>query len=253
LSVFGTSPNESSPFSRLEEAAADAAREFKGQISVVKLDGVRWGEHAKHFGLSGKLPGIVAEDREENKNYVFDESKPVTAENLKAHFKGFLDGTLTATQKSQEIPADNDGPVTTIVGKNFEAVVFDEAKDVLVEFYAPWCGHCKSLAPKWTQLGEKYASNPSIVIAQVDATENDTPFPVQGFPTIVFWPANDKKNPITYEGDRTVEAIDTFIHENAHHFNPNGKLTAEQREAQLHKAEEVGEPAATNTKGHDEL
>lgn len=41
------------------------------------------------------------------------------------------------------------------MGRNFEEVVNDETKDVLIEFYAPWCGHCKSLAPKYEELGEK--------------------------------------------------------------------------------------------------
>ena len=46
-----------------------------------------------------------------------------------------------------------------VVAENFDEIVNDPTKDVLIEFYAPWCGHCKSLAPKFEELGEKASNN----------------------------------------------------------------------------------------------
>ena len=62
-----------------------------------------------------------------------------------------------------------------VVGKTFDDIVGNPDKEVLIEFYAPWCGHCKSLAPKYDELAEKLKDNEDLVIAKLDATSNDYP------------------------------------------------------------------------------
>jgi len=106
--------------------------------------------------------------------------------------------------------------VKIIVGSTFDEIVMNNKKDVLVEFYAPWCGHCKHLEPIYEQVGEYFKDEENVVIAKIDATANDNTasIRVQGFPTIYLFPGDDKSQPVEYSGDRTVEAFVQFIAEN---------------------------------------
>jgi len=77
----------------------------------------------------------------------------------------------------------------------------------LVEFYAPWCGHCRNLVPEWEKAAKILKG--VVNVAAVDATQDQSlaqKYGVQGYPTIKVFGA-DKRNPTDYQGQRTADAI----------------------------------------------
>jgi len=139
------------------------------------------------------------------------------ADLIRDHIEAFLNGQLKPHFKSEPVPENNDGPVTVVVGKNFEDVVMDETKDVLLEVYAPWCGHCKKLEPIYNELGEKFADKKNIVIAKMDGTANEVDgLAVRGFPTLRFYPAGSKTTSgKEYTGGRELADFEKYLADNA--------------------------------------
>lgn len=162
--------------------------------------------------IKGDRPIILARDAKNRKFSL----KEFTMDLFEEFLTDLKDDELVPYLKSEDIPTDNNGPVTVAVANSFDKVVNENGKDTLIEFYAPWCGHCKKLAPVYEELGEKMA-NEDIAIVKFDATANDVPeqYEVRGFPTIFWAPKNDKSNPVKYEGGRELNDFVKYIAQHA--------------------------------------
>ena len=156
--------------------ARKVAADMKGDIMFVTVttDEPEHKRVLEFFGISeDEVPTFRLSAGDDMTKYKPD-NKDLTEENFRAFIAAFKAGELKPNLKSDDVPEDwNANPVKIIVGKNFDEVALDASKDVFVEFYAPWCGHCKKLAPIWDELGEKFADNDKIVIAKTDATTNE--------------------------------------------------------------------------------
>jgi len=123
----------------------------------------------------------------------------------------FINKKTGSRAKVSKAPSD----VVVLDSTNFDKVVLDSSKDVLVEFYAPWCGHCKKLAPTWEKLASVYKNENGVVIANIDADKNGdvgTKYGVSGFPTLKFYP-KDNKAGVAYEGGRELSDFVNYINE----------------------------------------
>eukprot|EP00898_Chlorokybus_atmophyticus_P001485 jgi/Chlat1/2337/Chrsp17S02613 len=210
--VFAFGDFKSEDWPAFEEEVRAAADKFKDDFAFIKADATASKGAADWFGLKGPMPCIAVHMVEANTKFTLCDA----AGKVESFLGDVKDGKVEPTYKSAEVPADEaaDAPVKTIVGKTFNDVVFS-GKDVLIEFYAPWCGHCKKLAPTYEEVGKHFGDDDGVVVAKMDATENDVPsnkFDVRGFPTINFIKGATGEV-LTYNGERDKDSMVDYINE----------------------------------------
>jgi len=194
----------------------ESAKANKGKFLYVTVDSDEEenDQVLEYFGItSADCPTVRAiQMSEESMDKYKPENTEFSAEVFNKFVGGVLDGSVGKFLMSEEIPVSNDGLVKVIVSKQFNEIVKVEDKGVLVMFYAPWCGHCKTIKPVFEKLGEHFKDSEKYVIGSMDATANEVDGEeIQGFPTIKFYPSGENSASIDYKGGRDLESMIKFV------------------------------------------
>jgi len=202
----------------LIDALRPIAKEYKGKMNFVWIDATKYAGHAGNLNLDESWPAFAIQEPKDQTKFPMSQKEKLTVESIKEFVAKYVSGEIKPSIKSEPIPEKNDEPVKVLVADEFDKIVMDKDKDVLVEFYAPWCGHCKKLVPVYDELGKMFEPHSDkVVIAKMDATANDVPpsagFTVSGFPTIKLIKAGTNEV-VEYEGDRSLESLTKFMLEN---------------------------------------
>jgi len=183
------------------EIVADAFAK-NSDVVIAKVDADKHKELGSRFGVSG-FPTL--------KFFPKGSTEPEEYDGGRDHqgIIDFINGKTGSKARVAKAPSD----VTILDPTNFDRIVKDNNKNVFVEFYAPWCGHCKSLAPIWEKLSSIYKNDEDVVIANLDSdkySELGSSYGVTGFPTLKFFPKNDKQGK-PYNGGRELADLVSFI------------------------------------------
>ena len=144
-------------------------------------------------------PQLFLFEAQENKKYRLS-AKTITLAAIQELAKDFRAGKLTPYLKAAPVAEDwDDAAVKAISSSQWEDVVLDPSRDVVVEIYAPWCGHCQKLEPLYLKAAEHLdrSYSDSLVFVKMDGTANEVEgLNIGGFPTILAYKKADKATPV---------------------------------------------------------
>jgi len=246
-------------YDAIREGFATAAKDHKGTTLFVLVDADvdDNGRVLEFFGLDqAQCPQVRIIQMGDAMSKFKPEDDKLSAESFNAFIKGVESGSIKKHLMSEDEPEDNTGPVFYVTGKNYADLVAQTDKHILIEFYAPWCGHCKALEPTYEKLGEHFKDAEDVIIAKSDATANEfEDVDVQGFPTIKFWPKGEGREHVDYNGGRDLDAMIKFVESGGTEGNEAGDDYDDEDEDYDDEDydDEEDEDYDDEDEGHDEL
>lgn len=187
------------------EILATTWKNMQNEVKIAKLDCDQHKDLCSKHGVSG-YPTLKFFPKASTVSEDYNEGR--SAEEATQ----YLNNKLNLNIRLKKAPS----AVTVLTDSIFEEMVLDPTKDVMVEFYAPWCGHCKSLAPDYEKVAAAYAGEKDIIVANLDADKYKdvgSKYGVSGFPTIKWFGKDSKDEPESYDGARAPQDFVDFINE----------------------------------------
>ncbi|EMC98075.1 hypothetical protein BAUCODRAFT_412282 [Baudoinia panamericana UAMH 10762] len=182
----------------------------KDKVTIAKVDADAEKELGRRFGVQG-FPTLKWFDGKSDTPVDYSSGRDIDSLT-----KFVLDKTGIKPKAVKKDAVQS--PVEMLNDKTFTEKIGGD-KDALVAFTAPWCGHCKTLAPTWEKLASDFAAETGVLIAKVDCEAENAKATAQeagikSYPTIKYYPKGSKEA-ISYEGGRSEGALVTFMNEKA--------------------------------------
>ena len=206
-----------------------AAKHLKGVVKVGAVDmdahpsvgspyNVQGFPTIKFFGGDKSSPIDYNQGRDADSLRKFALQETTKAVNARSKSKKSSSNSSSSSSNNSSSGSGNsasdDSNVIVLTDSTFDAAVYNSKDIWLVEFYAPWCGHCKALEPEWNQAAAKLKGK--VKFAKVDATEEQrlaSEFGVRGYPTIKYFDygaGKTKNSAKDYQGAREAGALVQF-------------------------------------------
>ncbi|KAF0898739.1 hypothetical protein E2562_009345 [Oryza meyeriana var. granulata] len=195
-----------------------AAGVLKGVATVAALDADAHKALAQEYGISGFptikafVPGKPPVDYQGARDvkpiveFALQQVKALLLYRLNGKTSGGSGGKTSGGSSEKAEPSAS----IELNSRNYDELVI-KSKDLwIVEFFAPWCGHCKKLAPEWKRAAKNLKGQVKLGHVDCDAEKSlMSKYKVEGFPTILVFGAN-KESPFPYQGARVASAIESF-------------------------------------------
>ncbi|XP_037100719.1 protein disulfide-isomerase A6 isoform X2 [Syngnathus acus] len=188
-----------------------AATALKGIVKVGAVDADQHKSLGGQYGVSG-FPTIKIFGGNKNKPEQYQGGRTSQAiveaamSALRELVKDRLSGKSGSSGYSKQSEGGSEKDVVELTDDNFDKMVLHSDDVWLVEFFAPWCGHCKNLEPEWAAAASavKEQTKGKVRLGAVDATVHQavsSRYGVRGFPTIKIFRKGEE--PEDYQGGRS--------------------------------------------------
>ncbi|XP_025830227.1 protein disulfide-isomerase A6 homolog [Agrilus planipennis] len=188
-----------------------AAKVLKGIVKVGAVNADEEGSLGGNYGVrSFPTVKIFAADKKKPEDYNGGRTAQALADAAVLAIKNKINAKLGGKQSGSGSKSGSDKDVIELTDSNFDKLVLQSDDMWLVEFFAPWCGHCKNLAPHWAEAATELKGK--VKLGALDATtytSKAAEYEVKGYPTIKYFPAGKKDHSSVqdYDGGRTGSSI----------------------------------------------